>query len=838
MTKLAPVPAQPQTVTVLQASSPITKVIGLKDDGTLHKEKAASLVTASVHEVVIETGGTGFASLLHSLENTEVLQIGVFKRDDIEKIVSWETYAPGVERRLRDTTELPGHPHWYPLDLDKDHCVQILGTPREVRDCLVKLMPELEHVNMVVMSSGSSGIFTEEGKCLSGYASWHVWILLQRGSDGPDFTKFLHDRAWMTGLGHYVVGKAAQLLDYSLVDTAVRSPERLMYSGPPVLRDGLEHRPIIEVFGVPNYALNKWSKTVDEAELVGVKSAARNALRSVVEEAKERVLAKRKKELMDRGVSETQAIYTLLKAMEENHLEDDHLLYLSTGEVITVGEALERRSDYHHCRCKDPLEPDYHDGEHCGWLDLTHTTPRIVSWAHGGMRYTLGSSTITIKKLASRMVYVVEDAQYVNRENTNERYSQLGLNTSFVKYFPGLKGQISSHINREERLEHVQHALWHPGKSVIFSHGGVKVLNVCPDLSVPANFGRAGVPRWWLDLVEYILGEHSPWFINYLAFTLQNPGIKQCCHPLIGGASGLGKDRMMEPLKRYYRALSALGEVETLAKIVQFQDQLVSARLVIISEVLLRGVRMDLQDEAQEMLKSLTASNSEEGILSLNPKKKARVRQVDIVSTVMFTNHTKPFEIQPGDRRLAFIWSEQAPKDEGYYLEYSRNVDEDWKTVIQYLANLDISEFKPFTVYQTDEKRTLQESVVFDNAEIIEDVLEEVDGDPVISVRSAIVLAEEMGWEEGNDNEVSKRKKMEALMRSYSIKKKGAVYCQVEARIGGREARKTKHSALVVDRERWEEVGGQVQKAEFLNAQNARIQQKIDARSAKKHHAS
>jgi hypothetical protein len=58
---------------------------------------------------------------------------------------------------------------------------------------------------------------------------------IQDGSDCERFLKTLHARCWLAGLGWLTVGAGGQLLERSIVDRIVGSPERLVFEGPPVL---------------------------------------------------------------------------------------------------------------------------------------------------------------------------------------------------------------------------------------------------------------------------------------------------------------------------------------------------------------------------------------------------------------------------------------------------------------------------------------------------------------------------------------------------------------------------------------------------------------------------
>ena len=72
---------------------------------------------------------------------------------------------------------------------------------------------------------------------------WHVFVLLADGTEAERFLKLLHARAWLAGLGWFLVGDAGQLLERTIVDTAVWKPERLVFEADPILDPGFSQGP-------------------------------------------------------------------------------------------------------------------------------------------------------------------------------------------------------------------------------------------------------------------------------------------------------------------------------------------------------------------------------------------------------------------------------------------------------------------------------------------------------------------------------------------------------------------------------------------------------------------
>lgn len=66
-----------------------------------------------------------------------------------------------------------------------------------------------------------------------------MYVLIKDGADAERFferfLKAFHERCWLAGFGWLMVGISGQLLERSIVDRVVGSPERLALKGQPIL---------------------------------------------------------------------------------------------------------------------------------------------------------------------------------------------------------------------------------------------------------------------------------------------------------------------------------------------------------------------------------------------------------------------------------------------------------------------------------------------------------------------------------------------------------------------------------------------------------------------------
>ena len=92
----------------------------------------------------------------------------------------------------------------------------------------------------VIRQSTSAGIrHADTGKEFKGSGGLHLYLRVENGADVDRFLRTLHNLCWLHGFGWHIVSKSGQLLERSIVDRYVGSPERLVFEGSPVLEGPL-----------------------------------------------------------------------------------------------------------------------------------------------------------------------------------------------------------------------------------------------------------------------------------------------------------------------------------------------------------------------------------------------------------------------------------------------------------------------------------------------------------------------------------------------------------------------------------------------------------------------
>ena len=156
-----------------------------------------------------------------------------------KRLADCDDGTPTITRTL-DNFAFADGPGWALIDHDTK------GMPAAVADRLAELggpegalrylIPGYDDAARVSRASTSSGLsHAETGEQFPGSGGRHDYMLLKDQRDAPRMLKALHKRAWLAGLGWCMVGTAGQLLERSIVDVSVGSPERLVFEGAPVV---------------------------------------------------------------------------------------------------------------------------------------------------------------------------------------------------------------------------------------------------------------------------------------------------------------------------------------------------------------------------------------------------------------------------------------------------------------------------------------------------------------------------------------------------------------------------------------------------------------------------
>ena len=248
----------------------------------------------------------------------------------------------------------------------------------------------------------------------------------------------------------------------------------------------------------------------------------------------------------------------------------------------------------------------------------------------------------------------------------------------------------------------VEQMTWAPGEPMVIrdrlvdqggwiTRAGASTFNLYrPPAIVPGDAAKAGP---WLDHARKIYADNADHIIKYFAHRVQRPHEKINHALVLGGTQGIGKDTMLEPVKRAVGPWN-FQEVSPQHMLGRFNGFLKSI-ILRVSEA------RDLGDinryQFYDHMKAYTAAPPD--VLRVDEKNLREHSVLNCVGVVITTNHKADGIFLPADDRRHFVaWSDLTKDDfaPSYWNTLWRFYDDGGdRHVAAYLAELDLSDFDP-----------------------------------------------------------------------------------------------------------------------------------------------
>src|SRR5215472_2236257 len=352
----------------------LTKRISLNPDGTVISDGSACVMSRGRAWRLKLSCAQQLADLIASLTSSEAITLGALREDLPDKVQVVSNHrlrgGSGVIARTEDFICFrPGAPAFTLADHDTK------GMPAELRaridelggfwPALISVLPALKNVARVTRRSTSAVLSrSDTGERIPGSDGIHAYVLLKDGSDGERFLKVLHERCWLAGFGWMMVGTAGQLLERSIVDRVVGSPERLVFEGAPVLdpplaQDQESRRPVaVDGEALDTVAACSPLSIVDEAQLRELRAKAALRLAPERERVRKAFIDRQAKRLAKkRSINISDARKIVERQIEGVLLPDVELLFDDAEfSGSTVADVLVDPERFVGATLADPIE--------------------------------------------------------------------------------------------------------------------------------------------------------------------------------------------------------------------------------------------------------------------------------------------------------------------------------------------------------------------------------------------------------------------------------------------------------------------------------------------------
>jgi hypothetical protein len=252
-----------------------------------------------------------------------------------------------------------------------------------------------------------------------------------------------------------------------------------------------------------------------------------------------------------------------------------------------------------------------------------------------------------------------------------------------------------------DRHRPVEQMTWAPGEPLMirdrliaeggwFARPGCTVFNL---YRPPAIAPAAGDVRPWLDHIRLIYGDDSAHIVLWLAHRVRRPHEKINHALVLGGKQGIGKDTILEPVKRAVGPWN-FSEVSPQQVLGRFNGFLKSVVLRVSEAKDLGDVdRFAFYDH----MKTYTAAPPD--VLRVDEKNRPEYAIPNVCGAIITTNHKTDGIYLPADDRRHFVaWSDAGKEDfdERYWCDFWAWLDNGGaEAVAHHLHNLDLTHFNP-----------------------------------------------------------------------------------------------------------------------------------------------
>lgn len=201
-------------------------------------------------------------------------------------------------------------------------------------------------------------------------------------------------------------------------------------------------------------------------------------------------------------------------------------------------------------------------------------------------------------------------------------------------------------------------------------------------------------PKLWLELVSYIMRkpEYTDWFLKWLAYPVQNPGVKlfSACF-VYGKRQGVGKTFTVDPVMEYIYGKDNFHRLDNDSLKRDYNSYVAKRQFIVADEVYLA----DFKDRKGAMgkLKNMVTRETAQ----INEKYQPEFKHNDYCNYYMSSNHKEALMLDKEDRRFFVIEAPDEKLEQQFYDDLDEQIREGdcANTVLHYLANLDLTGFNP-----------------------------------------------------------------------------------------------------------------------------------------------
>lgn len=342
--------------------SALSKEFRIDSAVNIEKRSAAQMHTGEVE--IIRIPIEQFADYLDKAESNTAFGYGLPPANKARIVVNGkQDPANNVISRTKEYFSYKPVPGVLMLDHDPSPYGPNVS-PDEMIAILEKIHPDIKDAYILVRGSISSGVHKHHEEPAQKPSSYHIYLFVKDSTDIPRYGEALYKNLWLEGYGFIALSARGDLLERSIIDKCVFSPERLDFVGKPVIKDSqLRYKTpeiriakggLLDTKTLLDLTESKFSKLIKTAGQEAQPLAAKKRLEWENLQIETRVANGEDRASADQQVKS-------LSLGQHIDLDDGFILFLDNKRKVTIGEVKLDPDKYANKNFYDPIEGlNYH----------------------------------------------------------------------------------------------------------------------------------------------------------------------------------------------------------------------------------------------------------------------------------------------------------------------------------------------------------------------------------------------------------------------------------------------------------------------------------------------
>lgn len=303
------------------------------------------------------------------------------------------------------------------FDIDSDDGDNVeCNSYDDIHNIMKQLDPQFENAEMLIRHSSSSHIFKwEKGSkvLFSGSGSYHIYIRMVNVDSLSSYIKSLEQRAWMLGYGYIKVSKAGSLLERQVFDSAVFSPERLVFEAAVICEDPYEQEKPQSFYQDGGAIDCNIGLDINVEEVSAQIQIAKDKVADVAFKIKSKFIDGYATKFIAEGYSKKEADEKANQIASSKKLFSINEIMLANQTTITVKDIFLNPTKYNSETCHDPIEIE--KGVKAIIYSNNGINPIIHSFVHGGINYEM----VVNEKIIQEIIDEYATTTHTATENNN-----------------------------------------------------------------------------------------------------------------------------------------------------------------------------------------------------------------------------------------------------------------------------------------------------------------------------------------------------------------------------------------------------------------------------------